>query len=216
MKHFLSAPDRDILNRRISEAEEHTGAQIVLAAINRCDNYNDIPWKAFALGVSVAAITVFFMGLFIPAWMTYSVIILSVALILGTGAVFSLISIFIPRIARLLISGDRKENETFQYAESLFLNRELFATEGRRGVLLLISLFEKQVIILADTGVRNRLNNERIKAIIAGMVPYLRKNEIKNAFGSGLTEIIETLSPPLSGENGRNELSNEIIEEEGA
>jgi len=216
MKHFLSAADRDILNRRISEAEKLTGAQIVLASINRCDNYNDIPWKAFALGASAAGITTFLLSLFIPAWMTYSVLILSVAVILGTGAVFSLISIIIPRIARLLISGDRKENETFQYAESLFLKRELFATEGRRGVLLLISLFEKQVIILADTGVRNRLNNEKIKGIIAGMAPYLRKNEIKNAFGSGLTEIIETLSPPISGENERNELSNEIIEEEGA
>lgn len=216
MKHQLSDTEKDMLNKSIAKAEELTKAQIVLATINRCDNYNEIPWKAFALGTSVSGFTVFMLDWVSRGWVTDTIILLSVATILVTGALFSLTAVFIPRIARLLISRSRRETEIFQYAESLFLKRELFATDGRRGILLLVSRFEKQVVIIPDKGVSSRLNNDILKGIIGKMAPYLSKNELKNALDTGLTEIIEALRPPLSEGYEKNELSNQIIEEEGA
>ena len=56
MKQILSASDRDLLDKRIMEAELQTKAQIVVALVKRCDNYAEIPWKAFAIGASVAGL----------------------------------------------------------------------------------------------------------------------------------------------------------------
>ena len=212
---MLSDNDRELLNKRIAEAEELTKAQIVLATINRCDNYAEVPWKAFAIGVSIAAFIVFLADLFILRWVTDSLVLINVATILSTGAVLSLLTIFLPPFASLFVSKSRRETETIQYAESLFLNRELFVTDGRRGILLLVSRFEKQVVILPDTGVRQRLGNDIMKGIIAKITPYLRKNEVKNGLETGLKEIIKALRPPLSEGYDKKELSDEIIEEEG-
>jgi putative membrane protein len=102
-----------------------------------------------------------------------------------------------------------------QYAESLFLSHELFSTEDRRGILLLVSQFERQVVILPDAGVRDLLGREVLTGIIADMTLHLRRNELREALESGLDGIRTALGSPQPGWTGKDELTNEIIEEEG-
>jgi putative membrane protein len=215
MKQILSDTDRTLLDKRIAEAETQTKAQIVLATVKRSDNYSEIPWKAFAFGVSVSGFAVFLLGMFLLRWITDSMILFSVASIFATGAIFVLMTLLFPRFARLFLSESRKESETLQYAESLFLSRELFATEGRRGILLLVSQFEREVVILPDIGVRDCMSNEVMKNIISKMTQHLRKKEVRKAMETGLEELVSELCPSASSRPAKNELSNEIIEGEG-
>jgi putative membrane protein len=215
MKQILSDTDRTLLDKRIAEAEKQTKAQIVLATIKRSDNYTEIPWKAFAFGSSIAGFFVFLLNLLISGWITGAVILFSVIIILATGCFFALLTLLFPVIARLFLSENRKETETRQYAESLFLSRELYATESRRGILLLISQFERQVVILPDKGVREPLSIDVMVNIISRMTQYLKQNEVRNALETGLDELIAALCPAPSTGQDKNELSDEIIEEEG-
>jgi putative membrane protein len=215
MKQILTDNDRTLLDRRIAEIEKLTGAQIVLASIMRSDSYVEIPWKAFAFGASAASLVVLAMDLFVLGWLTETLILFSVAVILGAGALIALLSVLFPRFGTLFLSPQRKETETMQYAESLFLSRELFSTEDRRGILLLVSQFERQVVILPDKGVRSLLSDEVLKGVISKMTSYLRRNELRRALETGLDGIRAALGSAVPGRTGRNELSNEIIEEEG-
>jgi putative membrane protein len=215
MKQILSDTDRAWLDKRIAEAEKQTKAQIVLATVKRSDNYAEIPWKAFAFGTSVTGFVVFLLDLLVLGWITGTLILLSVASILGTGAIFVLLTLLFPGFARLFLSESRRETESMQYAESLFLSRELFATEGRRGILLLVSQFEQQVVILPDKGVRDCLSTEVMKNIISKMTKHLRQNEVRKAMETGLEELVSVLCSSASSRPDKNELSNEIIEEEG-
>jgi len=214
MKQILSETDRVHLDKLIAEAELQTNAQIVLATVKRSDNYAEIPWKAFAFGASIAGLVVFLLDL-VKVWEMGTLILFPVAIILATGTLFVFLTILFQGFARLFLSDGRRETETMQYAESLFLSRELFATEDRRGILLLISQFERQVIILPDRGVRDRLSIEVMDDIISKMTQYLRKDEVRNAMETGLEGLIAELSPMTSSGQGINELSNKIIEEEG-
>jgi putative membrane protein len=215
MKQFLTDNDRTLLDKRIAETEKLTGAQIVLASIMRSDSYAEIPWKAFAFGASVASLAAIAMDLFVLGWLTETLILFSVAVIPGAGALFALLSVLFPRFGTLFLSPQRKETETMQYAESLFLSRELFSTEDRRGLLLLVSQFERQVVILPDKGVRSLLSDEVLKGVISNMTLYLRRNELRQALETGLDGILAALGSPVPGRAGKNELSDEIIEEEG-
>ncbi len=215
MKQILSETDRVHLDKLIAEAELQTKAQIVLATVKRSDNYAEIPWKAFAFGSSIAGLAVFLLDLPVRGWGMGASFLLPVATILATGALFVFLTILFQGFARLFLSEGRRETETMQYAESLFLSRELFATEGRRGILLLISQFERQVVILPDKGVRDRLSNEVMNNIILKMTQYLRKDEVRNAMETGLNGLIFELSSMASSGPDINELSDKIIEEEG-
>ncbi len=133
MKQILTDTDRALLDRQIAETEKQTGTQIVLASVKRSDSYAEIPWKAFAFGASFSSLVTIFMDLFVLGWLTETLILFSVAVILATGALFALLTVLFPRFAILFLSPHRKETETMQYAESLFLSHELFSTDQAQG-----------------------------------------------------------------------------------
>lgn len=218
MKRILSDHDSGRLDQHIAEAEKRTKTQIVLAVIKRSDNYAELPWKAFALGASIAGLLVFILDLLLYYWTSHTMVLIAVAVTLAAGAVFALLAVFIPEFARLFLSTNRAEVEVRQYAESLFLSRELFATSKRTGILLLVSLFERQVVILPDKGLSNRLTVDAMQDIIARMITPLAQNEISRALEDGLellAQIMESSTPGGPAGKGENELSDEIIEEKG-
>lgn len=214
MERILSGRERGRLDDLIAQAEKRTNTQIVMAVIKRSDSYAELPWKAFALGSSIVGLLMLI--LYFPFYDWYPRL-LSLYAVVGTlagGAVFASLTVFIPRFARCFLPAHRAEVEVRQYAESLFLNRDLFATKRRTGILVLISLFERQVILLPDTGLRDHLNGNTMQDIIKVMTSFLKRGEISQALEAGLDRLSAILENEVP-ESGENELPNEIIEEDG-
>ena len=215
MKKILNNQERSRLDKRITEAEKRTGAQIVVAVIERSDSYPELPWKAFALGVSAAGLLVFIFDLLWPGWYSQTAVLISVVTILMTGIISALLSLYLPKFARLFLAVHRAEAEVRQYAESLFLSHELFATRRRTGILLLVSLFERQVILLPDTGLSKRLSRKALQKIIAQMTPSLAAGQVTDALENGLIKLTGILAVKKRGKSRKNELREDIIEEKG-
>jgi putative membrane protein len=216
MKHTLNDEERRKLDQRITDAEKRTGAQIVMAVIERSDAYAELPWKAFALGASIAGLLVLVMNLLWPLTSATKAALLAIVMILAAGGGFALLSVFVSDFARLFLHTHRAEVETRQYAESLFLSRQMFATRERKAVLLMISLFERQVVVLPDSGLTRKLNQDAIEVIIKHMRPYLKAAQTARALEAGLKKLAEIISDGGEPQTSVNELPNDIIEEKGA
>ncbi len=214
MKQILSDQDRDRLDSLIADVEKRTNTQIVLALIRRCDIYAELPWKAFALGASLTGLVVFVLDHLFYNWFPGITLLVAVAGILAGGAVFALLTLLIPGFAKLFLSASRTEVEVRQYAESLFLSRELFATSKRTGILVLVSLFERKVVILPDKGLSDQLPGDAVQNMIAAMTQFLKRSEISRAFQAGLEQLSHVQGTGVQGTE-RNELSDEIIQEKG-
>lgn len=220
MEPILSDQDRDLLDRRIKDAEKRTKAQIVAAVAKRSDSYAELPWKAFAFGASVTGLLVGVFGVIAYCMSPDLTLPLTgVAAVLVVGALFALLTVLVPGFARLFLSAHRAEAEVRQYAQSFFLERELFATTGRTGILLLVSLFERRVMLLPDKGLSHRLSGNATEEVIASMRSYLARNEIGRALEAGLDRLTVFLdagvpSGPAVG-IGKDELPDEVVEEKG-
>ncbi|MDD4756717.1 MAG: TPM domain-containing protein [Prolixibacteraceae bacterium] len=215
MKLFLSDADKTLLDKRIQEAEKITKTQIVLATVRRSDSYAEIPWLAFALGSSIAGLMVFLSAIISPVWISGMTILIPVMVIMGTGGFFALLTIMSEKFAKLFLSESRAETEIRQFGTSLFLNRELFSTSARTGILLLISQFERKVFILPDKGLTDKLSPEKLSSIISEMKDPLDKRQLRTALETGLDKLVKALMPPESDWPDKNELPDKIIEEEG-
>ena len=214
MKRTLSEQDRNRLDALVADVEKRTNSQIVLAVIQRSDIYAELPWKAFALGASFIGLLGFILDLLFYGW--DSVVTLPIAMlgILSGGAFFALLTVLIPGFAKQFLPAIRAEVEVKQYAQSLFLSRELFATSKRTGILVLISLFERKVVILPDKGLIDQLPTDTMQSMIRVMTLFLKKGEIRKAFEAGLEQLSHSLRIDVH-RAGKNELSDEIIEEKG-
>lgn len=214
MKKSLSDQDRRELDKLVEETEKRTNCQIVLSVIGRCDAYEELPWKAFALGASLAGFLTILMNTVYPLWYTWDRTLVSVSATLTGGALLALLVILFPGFAKFFQTSGQADTEVRQYAEALFLERELFATKNRTGILVLISLFERKVVILPDTGLREQLPEKVLQPVIGAMTPILKKGDIRKAFETGLEQLTRNIQPGSLG-TGEDELPNAMIEEKG-
>lgn len=214
MKTNLSKKQKEMLDKLVAETEKKTGVQIVLAVIKRSDSYAELPWKAFALGSVITGLFILILGLSFFNWYPEMMLAVAVSGTLAGGVLFAFLTVLIPDFAKRFLSGNRAETEVLQYAQSLFLERELFATGKRTGILLLVSLFERKVVILPDKGLETRLTENDLQKVIGAMTPNLKEQKIGAAFETGLEKLSHLLGTTTSG-YGENELPDEIIEEKG-
>lgn len=216
MKQYLTEQERAQLDQRVAAVEQRTGAQIVLAVVERSDVYAELPWKAFALGASIAGCAVVIADVLRDAWVSPATALISVAATLITGAAAAILCVTVPGFARLFLDKDRAGVETRQYAESLFLSREVFVTRERSGILLLVSLFERKVVVLPDRGLATRLGPDALQTIISNMTAALAAGPIAPAMEAGLTGLERHLALTAQAASGENELPNAIVEEAGS
>ena len=154
----LTDPEKQRIDAAVKAVEARTGTEIATAVVARSDHYPEIPWKAFALGVSLVALTRLLLAITVtPRWGTGLTLLSDIAAILGGGALLALFAIRSSSVGRLFVARLHAETEVKQHAEVLMLPREMFATKDRNAVLILVSLFERHVVILPDRGVASLL-----------------------------------------------------------
>src|SRR3954447_20200226 len=217
-RHFLSPAEAASVDEQIAGIEARTGTQIVTAVVARSDAYVELPWKAFALGVSMAAFALVGANALSPQWTTAVTPLLDAAVILCTGAAAALLAVFVPPFARLFLRASRRDLELRVHAESLFLRHGLFSTRERSAVLILISLFERRVEILADTGLHDRISEREWQRVVASMTPHLREKRLLQALRHGLTATGDLLASTnmRTPDSMSDELPNAPIEEPGS
>ena len=214
---FLSQAEVAAIDGGIARAEARTGVQIVTAIVGKADSYPELPWIAFAVGASVAALAVVTVDELRPDWLSAHAALVRALTIIGAGGASALVAVFFPPYARLFLRAALRDLEVRHCAESLFLRRELFKTRDRNGILILVCRFERKVEILADLGFHGRMGEADWDRVIAAMAPLLREAR----FVAGLEAGLELLEQVLAAKEfcgvpgAANELPDTPIEERG-
>jgi len=214
----LSPAESDTIDRHVAAVEARTGVQVCVAVVPRSDGYVELPWKAFALGASLAGLGVVVADMWLAPWATPATALLHVVAVLGVAAAGALLAVFVPAFARLFLRETRRQAAVKEHAESLFLRHALFRTTRRRAVLILVSQFERRVEILPDTGLHGRVDQADWLGVIDAMAPHLRDARPFHALEAGITEVERLLVSKgfHADADAPNELPNRPIQESGA
>jgi putative membrane protein len=211
----VTAADAAAIERRVAEFEARTGVEIVAAVERRSDLYPEVPWRAFALGASLASLALLVGDLLQPGWMTPGALLTQATSILGVGLLTTLAAMLVPGIARGFIRDGRMQQEVRQRAEVVFLTRELFATPGRDALLVLVSRFERRVVIVPDVAYRDRVSTAEWQAVVERMMPSLAAGQLAGAFDAGFTAIEALLAKKgIAGSHGRGRLPDTLLQGE--
>lgn len=147
----LSDADRAALAAAVEAAEAGHAGEIVPFAAAASDAYEAATWRGSSIGAVGASLlgagacyAAGFWG--VPAvW---------IALPAALGSLLGLWLVrVIPALRRALAGEGLLDREVRQRAAEAFLAEEVFRTRERTGILIFLSLFERQVVILADSGI---------------------------------------------------------------
>lgn len=211
-------PDEE---RRIQAAAEQlearTGVQVLAAVIGKADHYPEVPWKAFALATALAVLALALRAVLDPPWFAPVHAAADAVIAIGVGLFGALLALLSPPLARRLAGSARLQGEVEQSARAFFLEREVFATAQRRGVLLLVSSFERKLVVLPDTGLADRLGSAELAPVIAAMRGPLARGARAEALLAGLAALeAALLAAGLRGAAGSaDEIPPELIQDPG-
>jgi putative membrane protein len=211
---FFSEADLEAIRATVREAEARTSGEIVPYVVDRSDEYTSAAWKGAALGALLAPL----IALAIYRWSNVWGIPLEYWIALPGplgGAAAYLLAAFLPPLRRWLTGEHVLEARVRRRAATAFVDQEVFHTENRTGILLFVSLFERRVVLLADSGIHQKVEEGQWESITRRLASEIRHDRP----GPALVAAIRACGDVLARHHveirpgDRNELSDELRRE---
>ena len=210
--------ERQAVEAAVSEAEQGTTAEIVpvLATCSgRYDRSEDL--CGVVLGVVLVAIywwvgPMLLTGDWIepggpntPLWPVLALFV--VGFILGAA-----MSSRLPALRLLFLPKREMMEEVERAARAAFQSQRVRATREATGVLVYVSLYEHQVMVLGDDAVADKLGTDRLEAVVATIVTGMRNGKAADGLCQAVKQLGEHLREVLPGDDDHgNELHDGLI-----
>ena len=116
---------------------------------------------------------------------------------------------------RTLTSDSDEEASVMRRAQLEFFTSGIKTTEGRTGVLILVSLVEHRAVILADEAIASKLPDTTWQDVIKDMLFKIKDGDLAGGMSDAVDKVGRLLQkdfPILPGD--RNELANKLVVKE--
>ncbi len=205
-KDFFTEEERARIESAVQQAEKMTSGEIVPMVVD--DSYDYLRAEIlggglFSLATAVSLSWAFFdeslwhfLWLFLLCYFPFKCLIRN-----------------LPSLRRRLIHPDEINEEVAEKAGLAFLEQGLHHTRDETGILILISLFERRVHVLADRGINDVVPANHWDAIVQTITDGIHRGETCDALCAAIESCGRILAEkfPVKADD-TDELSNLIIE----
>ncbi len=205
-EQFFTESEKARISQAVSEAEQKTSGELVVMVTAASARYSHVQMLVTMI---LGALAAWCLSLaFWPQllWWHFLLLVLPLCLL-----AYLIIRAF-PGLVRPLIHSKELEATVIQAASAAFLAKGLDRTRDRTGVLFFISLFERRVRVLADTGIYAKIGQETLDRYAATVAEGLRDGKSADALCQAIAAAGEALAKhfPIAPDD-TNELPNGVI-----
>lgn len=173
----FSESDLNRIKAAVREAESNISGEIVPVIVEKSGHYSIANYKASLLLGSLAFVFIIMFDRYIPQFAVYDPLMIFL-IVLVAGLVGAIAANYSSFIKRMLLSQAHLDHATRQRAENAFLQEEVFSTRHRTGIMIFISFFEHEVIIMADTGISKVVEQREWDKMVNNLTDNIRKEKI--------------------------------------
>ena len=215
---ILNEEDVKNIGKAVKKAEKNTSGEIATAFINESDDYAKYElFFALIIGFIYFAILLMFSGKVEDAIQNLFWSYTSNYLIMFYGfSTFIVISIFyfianISQIDRLIVPKKVMEEKVKNRATRYFVESGVYETRDRTGILIFISVLERRIELIADSGINEKIAQSKWNDIVTHIINGVKDKKLSNNLIEAIDECGKLLSKyfPIK-EDDENELVNEI------
>lgn len=219
---LLSREELDRLSNAIAEAEKKTSGEIKLMIVKNSSKFPDL-YRTLAL--IFFALLLFAEYIYWPEMIFSSYgfgfsrfghggspfIALAFLLSLGLAAIFQRFDF----VKRILTRPSVLAQWVWLRAELEFHREGMGKTVDRTGILILLSLFERRAVVLADKGINEKLDKYTWQDVVDSVVEGVRKGQLADNLELAIKQCGNHLAKHFPIKPGDvNELSNTVIVKE--
>jgi len=214
MTSFTDA-EQERIRQAVQQAERVTTGEIVPMIVPASALYREAGYRT---GLILALLALAFLLTIEIYWLSWGWhagnagwLLLAVVASYGLGQCLGRV----PMVVRLVTSRERIAHKVALRAEQAFYKHGLQHTKGRTGILILVSMLERRVHILADKGINDHVPAGTWDGLVNGIIAGIRTGHATDAICSAIAEcgvLLAQVSPADSRDNP-NELPDTVIQE---
>lgn len=211
---------RKRVDEAVAAAEARTGAEIVpvvATASGRYDRAEDL----FGLATGLLFMTVTWLllpdnapepGSWAPHWAGLAELLALLAAVALGFVVGAWLASRAPAVRALLVRRSEMEQDVIVRAHQAFADNRVHHTQGRGGLLIYVSLVERQAVILADQQAHAALGQEAIDALCKELTDRLRRGDAVSALVETIALAGDRLAVALPRQaDDRNEIADALV-----
>jgi len=188
----FSTQDLDRIKAAVHQAESKISGEIVPVFVEKSGFYSVANYRAAVASGAAVFLLVILFDRYMPALAIYDPLLIFL-LVVMFSLVGTLISNYVDFIKRIFIPQQHLDRATRQRAETAFLQEEVFNTRHRTGIMIFISFFEREVMVIADRGISKVVEQKEWDKMVQGIIQNIRKGSLVDGIEAAILRCGEIL-----------------------
>jgi putative membrane protein len=165
VSRLFTPEDLERIKASVQAAEGKTSGEIVPYMVDRSDDYEESEWRLGSLLTLLVLGGVWAFHHFSDSWLPLDVALL----VLASASAFLagiLLAKYLPPVKRFFAGRALIDRRVNARAVEAFLAEEVFRTRDRTGILIFVSLLERRVLVLGDSGINAKVEKADWEGIV--------------------------------------------------
>jgi putative membrane protein len=191
----FTAQDLERIKSAVRQAEDKISGEIVPVFVEKSGAYSIAVYRGFLIFTALAFLAIVLLdrySYYFQGWTVYDPIMIFLWVVTA-GLVGALLTQYLEPFKRLLVSQAHLDSATRQRAENAFLEEEVFATRHRTGIMIFISFFEREVIVMADRGISKVVEQKEWDKMVRGITENVKRGKVVEGIEAAILRCGEIL-----------------------
>ncbi len=211
LNNRFSKDDLARIKAAVFDAESKISGEIVPVFVESSGSYTIANYRGALIASIGTFLTIIFLDRYVPQFAVYDpLIILIITLLAGIGG--GLAANYLIPVKRMLVNQVHLDQATRNRAERAFLEQEVFNTKDRTGILIFVSFFEREVLVMADKGISKVVDQREWDSLVRMIIVGIQHNDLVGGLESAIKRSGEILLEKgfLRAEDDINELGDDL------
>lgn len=211
LKGRFTPDELDRIKAAVRKAEEKISGEIVPVFVERSGFYTIANYRGGILFAAAAFIMIVIFDRYVPSLAVFDPLFI-LLLVAFAGLAGGILTHMLPFLKRMLVSREHLDQATRKRAETAFVEEEVFLTRQRTGIMIFISFFEHEVMVLADKGISKVVDQREWDDMVQHIIEQVRLGRITEGMEDAILRCGEILLEKgfLKTDDDINELKDDL------
>lgn len=191
----FSSQDLERIKAAVRTAEDKISGEIVPVFVEKSGIYTISLYRGFLAFAALAFLAIVLFDRYANYFQDLAVYdpLMIFLWVVMVGMLGALITHYVDPLKRLMMSQPHLDRATRQRAENAFLEEEVFATRHRTGIMIFVSFFEREVIVMADRGISKVVEQKEWDKLVRGITQNIKQGKVTEGIEAAILRSGEIL-----------------------
>jgi putative membrane protein len=188
----FTSQDLDRIKAAVKQAEDKISGEIVPVFVERSGYYTIANYRGAMVIAALTFISIIIIDRYAPALAVADPLFIFLSVVLG-GLVGAIATNGIVPLKRAMLSQSHMDQATHKRAENAFLEEEVFNTRHRTGIMIFVSFFEHEVMVMADRGISKVVDQKEWDKMVRNIIEKIRVGKVTEGIEAAILRCGEVL-----------------------